>query len=160
MEEPIYDFNFKLRYRTISPVFYTSVLVLGLLGIPAIISGSFFIIYSAVEGVTEKNLFLAVLIFVFLIPLLFLIFAVRLWQSKTVNRYIFYDRSFKAVCGKNENTINYSEITEIKEQKGFYFLYINNMRAYIIGNCFDKVTTDEFERFLISRTNIRPKKSQ
>ncbi len=158
MEEPIYDFTFKMKYRKISPIFYTCVFVLGLFCIPSIIAGGFFILYSAVEGVDDKNLFLAILIFLFLIPLLFMIFAVRLWCKESNNRYIFYDRNFKVICNGGEVTVNYSDITEIKEVKGHYFIYISDNRAFVIGKCLDNITTDEFERFLIVKTNIRPKK--
>lgn len=160
MEEPIYEFTFKMKYRKISPLFYTCVFVLGLFCIPSIIAGSFFILYSAIEGVEYVNLFLAVLIFVFLIPLLFFIFAVRLWCRETNNHYIFYDNKFKVVCGENETTVNYSDIVEIKEIKGLYFLYINDKHAFIMEKCFDNVTPEEFEQFLIVKTNIRPKKIQ
>lgn len=160
MEEPIYDFTFKMKYRKITPWLYYIVFIAAIIffvqvGLPSAV----FIIFSVFGGYMDKQLFLVFLI-AFLVSATALFFAVRFFGKEIDNRYVFYDRCFKVIYGENENTFNYSDIVEIKEIKGLYLLYINDNRAFIMGKCFNNVTDEEFEQFLIVRTNIRPKKQQ
>lgn len=160
MEEPIYEFTFKMKYRNITPWLYYIVFIAAILffvrvGLPSAV----FIIFSVFGGYIDKQLFLMFLI-AFLVSATALFFAVRFFGRGIDNRYVFYDRCFKVIYGENERSVNYSDIVEIKEIKGLYFLYINDKHAFIMEKCFDNVTPEEFEQFLIVKTNIRPKKIQ
>lgn len=161
MEEPIYDFTFKMKYRNITPLLYYIIFVAAIIffvqvGLPSAV----FIIFSVFGGYMDKQLFLVFLI-AFLVSVTALFFAVRFFRRGIDSQYIFYDRLFKVISNGNEHSVNYSEIIEIKERKGIYFLYMSDKIAFVIGSsCFGEITPEEFEQFLIVRTNIRPKKQQ
>ena len=161
MEEPIYDFTFKEKYRHLSPGLYTLVFVLGLFCVPSILLGVLFTIWWAADGFSSdySQLFLAFFIFLIMLPLLFFIFAMRFWSKEINNRYVFYENGFKVISGGKEYSRSYSEIVEIRDIKGNYYLYISDRSAYLIGGSFlGEITSEEFEQFLIVKTNIRPKK--
>ena len=163
MNEPIYDFTFKEKYRTFSPGLYLGIFILGILGIPNIIAGITVTIIWAVNGFDSEytSVIMIAFIFCFTLPLLFLIFAIRMFRKEINNRYVFYDNSFKIIVNGVENNVKYSDIVEIKEMKNIYHLYLDNVKCYMIGkSCLGEVTADEFEQFLIVHTNIRPKKMQ
>lgn len=160
--EPIYDFTFKEKYRFISPI-YSVIFILSLFGIPHIMAGIVGIIMCA-AGVFDREdatVVIIALILCFILPLLFLIFAIRMFRKEINNRYVFYDNSFKVIVNGEEHNAKYSDIVEIKEMKNIYYLYLDNVRCYIIGkSCLCEVTAEEFEQFLTVHTNIRPKKMQ
>ncbi|GEM_PF-3056081 len=162
MNEPIYDFTFKEKCRTFSPVLYLVVFILGLLGIPYIIAEVTVIIMWVAGGSDIEHTNIIIIAFICLIlSLLFLIFAIRMFIKEINNRYVFYDNLFKVIADGEENNVNYSDIVEIKEMKNIYHLYLDNVRCYMIGkSCLGEITPEEFEQFLIVHTNIRPKKVQ
>ena len=155
MDEPVFDLTLKMKCRKMSPMFYNSVLSLAV----------FFCIPNALMGILllvivlsgEMQMFvhieyvlLAVVIEVMIIGA---VFGIKLWVSEINGHYVFYDEYFEVLGDKSKFTSKYSEILKVCRKKGFYYFYLSDTKAFVIGGI-NNEDTAAFEDFITSKTGV------
>lgn len=158
MEEPIYDFTFRYKYRDRSPFVYTASFVLGLVySIPNLLAGLAFMILHLAGGLDAEyaNLAWVAVIFLILFPAAILIFSVWRFNRGINNRYVFYDSSFRVFEKKREYNFKYTDISYINEINGLFFIYLfGNKKFPFDRKCLGNISAEELTGFLNGKRNI------
>lgn len=155
MDEPVFDLIVKIKCRKLSPVFYNSVLFLSVFFcIPNALMGILLFVII-LTGATEFSaaigyVLLAVVTAVMIIGA---VFGIKLWVSEINGHYVFYDEYFEVLGEKSKFTAKYSQIIKMCRKNGFYYFYLSDTNAFLVGGT-DSENTAAFEDFITSKTGV------
>ncbi|MDE6592503.1 MAG: hypothetical protein K2K57_05500 [Oscillospiraceae bacterium] len=162
MNEPVFDFNMKIKMRRVSPMSYTVFFILGLLCIPRALAGVFVLYieltFSAPPDAALDDSFIVPLIIIvgIVIPLIIAVFGIGLWFSGVDTHLRFYEDHFESEGRAPKKyaanfSADYSQVERISRQNGIYILYFSKRLALLAGGS-ELTDPAAFESFLIRKT--------
>ncbi len=162
MNEPVFDYNFKIKVRRVSPTVYTALFILGLLCIPRTLAGVFVLYihlaFSAPPDAASDDSFIVPIIIIagIVIPLIVAVFGIGLWFSGVDTHLRFYEDHFESEGRAPKKyeanfSADYSQVERIIRQNGIYILYFSKRLAFMAGGS-ELTDPAAFESFLIRKT--------
>ena len=157
MDEVIYEFESRMKFRAQNPKAYTAILILALLiSVPNLPAGlAFVIIFFSNYDPQFLNIFYIILIFMIIIPGVILTAATTLFRSESHLKFTFGKDNFDLYDFKNkkQTTVPYSAVSCIKASNVCYLIFMDKRRAYLLSaDALKAVPASEFDNFLYERT--------
>ena len=157
MDEVIYEFESRMKFRAQNPKAYTAILILALLiSVPNLPAGlAFVIIFFSNYDPQLLNIFYIILIFMIIIPGVILTAATTLFRSESHLKFTFGQDTFDVYDFKNkkQTTVPYSAVSCIKASNVCYLIFMDKRRAYLLSaDALKAVPASEFDNFLYERT--------